>query len=229
MITRAKKNSGASEPAVPQPTPTRGRPPQYGKIVKLAEVVETHAEQFVQATCTVSGHVETVSYLAVNLWWKPRHAPRRFVCAITSRGPMVLRCSDLESDPLLAITVYCARGRIATVLAMRKGLLGTCTYRFWSKRLPRPTRKPTTNAPRPAPHLEHLETGRSPWEAWERFGMLGCLALGVLQLVALKVPGQFWDGFRLFLRTRSRAVPAARTVKAVRGQERARYFPNVAS
>ena len=46
---------------------------------------------------------------------------------------------------------------------------------------------------------------------------------------ALKFPEQVWDGFRMFLRTRSRALPSERTVKAVLGQELARNFHHVAS
>lgn len=229
IVTRAKKNYVAYEPAPPRATPMRGRPPKYGKVVKLAEVFETHKEQFVQASCPVYGHIETVSYLAVNLLWKPIHAPLRFVFAITSRGPIVLMCSDLESDPLMTITLYCARVRIETLFAMLKSLLGAFTYRFWSKRLPRHSRTPTKNATLHTPPPEHLETVRRTWEACERFVMLSCIALGLLQLVALKFPEQVWDGFHLFLRTRSRALPSERTVKAVLGQELARNFRYVAS
>lgn len=229
IVTRAKKNYVAYEPAPPRATPSRGRPPIYGKARKLTTVFETHKEQFRTASCTVYGHVETVSYLVLNLLWKPIHAPLRFVFAITSRGPIVLMCSDLDSDPLMAIALYCARVRVETLFAMLKSVLGAFTYRFWSKRLPRHSRKPTKNATLQAPPTEHLATVRRTWEACERFVMLGCIAVGLLQLVALKFPEQVWDGFRLFLRTRSRALPSERTVKAVLGQELARNFRNVAS
>lgn len=224
IVTRAKKSSVAYEPAPPKPTPARGRPATYGKPVKLKDVFETHKEQFVQASCVVYGQVETVSSLAVNLLWKPLKAPLRFIFVRTSRGPIVLMCSDLASDPLMAIALYCARVRIETLFAMLKGLLGAFTYRFWSKRLPRHSRKPTKNATLQAPHREHLETVRRTWEACERFVMLSCIAAGLLQLVALQFPGQVWDGFHLFLRTRSRTLPSERTVKAVLGQELVRYF-----
>ena len=59
--------------------------------------------------------------------------------------------------------------------------------------------------------------------------MLGCVAVGLLQLVALKFHDQVWDGFNMFLRTRSRALPSERTVKTVLGQELVRNFHNVAS
>ena len=229
IVTRAKKNYVAYEPAPPRATPSRGRPPIYGKALKLTAVFETHKEQFRTASCTVYGHVESVSYLGLNLLWKPIHAPLRVVFAITSRGPIVLMCSDLESDPLMALTLYCARVRIETLFAMLKSVLGVFAYRFWSKRLPRHSRKPTKNATLQAPHKEHLEAVQRTWEACERFVMLGCIAIGLLQLVALKLHAQVWDGFHLFLRTRSRALPSERTVKAVLAQELLRHFRNVAS
>jgi hypothetical protein len=229
ILTRAKKNYVAYEPAQPQATPSRGRPPKYGKTIKLTEVFKTHQEQFVTASCAVYGHVETVSYLVLNLLWKPIKTPLRFVFAITSRGPIVLMCSDLGLDPLRAITLYCARVRVETLFAVLKNVLGAFAYHFWSKRLPRHSRKPKKNATLQAPPQEHLETVRRTWQACERFVMLGCIAVGLLQLVALKFPEQVWDGFRMFLRTRSRAVPSERTVKAVLGQELVRNFHNVAS
>jgi hypothetical protein len=108
IVTRAKKNYVAYEPAPPKATPARGRPSKYGKSIKLKEVFETHTAQFVHASCSVYGHVETISYLALNLLWKPLKTPLRFVFAIPSRGPIVLMCSNLDSDPLMVITLYCA-------------------------------------------------------------------------------------------------------------------------
>jgi DDE superfamily endonuclease len=229
IVTRAKKNYVAYEPAPPQATPSRGRPPKYGNKIKLTDVFETHKEQFASASCAVYGHVETVSYLALNLLWKPIKAPLRFIFARTSRGPIVLMCSDLASDPLMALALYCARVRIETLFFMLKNVLGAFAYHFWSKRLPRHSRKPKKNATLQTPPKEHLETVRRTWQACERFAMLGCVAVGLLQLVALKFHDQVWDGFSLFLRTRSRALPSERTVKTVLGQELIQNFHNVAS
>ena len=59
--------------------------------------------------------------------------------------------------------------------------------------------------------------------------MLGCIAIGLLQLVALKLHAQVWDGFHLFLRTCSRTLPSERTVKAVLAQALGQHFRDVAS
>ncbi len=53
------------------------------------------------------------------------------------------------------------------------------------------------------------------WQACERFVMLGCIAFGMLQRIALKFQGQIWASFTRLLRTRSRALPAEQTVKEV--------------
>lgn len=229
IVTRAKKSYVAYEPAPPKDKPCRGRPRKYGAKLKLTDVFETHKELFVQAECEVYGRVETISYLGLNLLWKPLKAPLRFVFARTSRGPIVLMCSDLAMAPLMAVSLYCARVRIETLFAMLKSVLGAFAYHFWSKRLPRHSRKPTKNTILKVPHKEHLETVKKTWQACERFVMLGCIALGLLQLVALKFPNQVWEGFNMFLRTRSRTLPSERTVKAVLGQELARNFRHVAS
>jgi DDE superfamily endonuclease len=229
ILTRAKKNYVAYTPAQPPAQRSVGRPRKYGDPIKLTEVFETHKAQFRNASCEVYGHVETVSYLGLNLLWKPIKAPLRFIFAITSRGPIVLMCSDLAIDPLVAIALYCARVRIETMFAMLKSVLGAFAYRFWSKHLPRHSRKPTKNATLKPPPKEHLETVQKTWQACERFVMLGCITLGLLQLVALKFPHQVWEAFRLFLRTRSRALPSERTVKEVLAQELVRNSRKVAA
>src|SRR2546427_9838920 len=57
------------------------------------------------------------------------------------------------------------------------------------------------------------------WKACERCVLWCCIALGQLQLIALKFPEQIWASFTRFLRSRSRALPSERTVKAVLAQE----------
>jgi hypothetical protein len=228
-LPRAQKNSVAYTPAKPQDKRAAGRPRKYGDPSKLKEVFETHQAPLSNASCEVYGHVETVSYLVLKLLWKPIKAPLRFVFAITSRGPIVLRCSALARDPLMAIALYGARVRLATMFAMRKSVLGAFAYRFWSKRLPRHSRQPKKHTALKTPQKEPLETVQKTWQACERFVMLGCITLGLLQLVALKFPHQVWEAFSLFLRTRHRALPSERTVKEVLAQELGRNDRKAAS
>jgi hypothetical protein len=227
ILTRAKKNYVAyHEPHAPA-TRSPGRPRKYGDKIKLSEVFVTYQAQFLSAPCQVYGRVETISYLALNLVWKPIKGPLRFIFAITSRGPIVLMCRDLTIEPLMAIALYCARVRIETMFAMLKNMLGTFAYRFWSKYVPRHSRQPKKNAALKHPQAQHLPAVHSTWEACERFVMLGCITLGMLQLIALKFPGQVWTAYTEFLRTRSRAVPSERTAKAVLAQALLHDFHHV--
>lgn len=218
ILTRAKKNYVAYHQPVPSKTRSRGRPRQYGAPVKLTEVFTTHHTQFHTATLPIYGKVEPVSYLALNLLWKPLKGPVRFVFAVTRRGPIVLMASDLGLDPLTALTLYCARLRVETLFAMLKGVVGAFLYHFWSKRLPRHSRKPTKNTTLQKPPVQALPSVHRTWQACEGFVVLSCIALGLLQLVALKFPDAIWTTSPFFLRTRRRALPSEKTVKAVLAQ-----------
>jgi hypothetical protein len=44
-----------------------------------------------------------------------------------------------------------------------------------------------------------VPTVQQTWLACERFVMLGCVALGLLQLVALRFPGWVWVSFTCYL------------------------------
>jgi hypothetical protein len=224
IVTRAKKSYRAY--LIPQApsTPRAGRPRKYGDQIKLYEVFETHRVQFIEAVCQVYGHEEKISYLVLNLMWKPLKAPLRFIFATTSRGPIVLMSNDLNLQPLVAISLYCARVRVETMFAMLKGLLGAFAYRFWSRYIERQSRKPKKNATLKAPHEDHLEAVQSTWKACEGLVMLGCIALGFLQLIALRFDAHIWSTFTHFLRTRRRVLPSERTVKVVLAQELLKDF-----
>ena len=60
------------------------------------------------------GKTEEISILALNLLWKPTGDMIRFVLAVTSRGPIVLMCSDLNQDPNSIF--YCKWGRSVSIL-----------------------------------------------------------------------------------------------------------------
>ena len=111
---------------------------------------------------------------------------------------------------------------------MLKHLIGAFRYYFWSKRLPRHSRKPRKNQHLKQPTKENVQQVQSCWECCERFVMLAAIALGLLQLIALKFSPQVWGHFQTFLRTRSRQIPSERTVKDVVGRLVLEDFVDVA-
>lgn len=192
----------------------QGRPPKYGKKVKLIELFD-QPHLFSKMPCPIYGKIEQVSILALNLLWKPTGCMIRFVLSSTSRGPIVLMCSDLNQDPLLAVQLYCARTRVEIMFDMLKNLIGAFQYRFWSKLMPRHSRRPKKNKDLKSPTKRSLPNIELCWEAYERFVMLGAISLGLLQIIAIKFNDSIWSRFDAFLRTRSRQLPSERTVKHV--------------
>jgi len=214
LIIRAKKNCVAYFEAEHPPERKPGRPATYGEKVKLMELFD-HKDRFAKVQCTVYGKVEDILITSADLLWKPTGSLIRFVLAVTSRGPIVLMCSDLGQEPVAALQLYCARVRIETMFDMLKNLVGAFRYRFWSKRLVRHSRKPKKNETLKKPSQKRIGSVRRCHDACERFVMLGAISLGLLQLISLKFQGTIWKHFEGFLRTRSRQLPSERTVKSV--------------
>lgn len=171
---------------------------------------------FARTECTIYGKVEEVSIAAVDLLWKPTGGLIRFVLAITERGPIVLMCSDLNQDAAAALELYCSRIRIETMFDMLKNVMGVFRYRFWTKGLPRHSRKPAKNNALKKPTDAHqMNKVKHCFAAYERFVMTGAIALGLLQFLSLKFEQCIWKAYEGFLRTKSRSLPSERTVKFV--------------
>lgn len=214
LIIRAKDNCVAyREPCQPQPRKP-GRPRKYGEKVHIKKLFDNPA-LFSRTACHIYGKAEEISIMALNLLWEPSDCLIRFVLAVTSRGPIVLMCSDLNQDPVLALELYCSRFRIEIMFDMLKNLIFALSYRFWSKLLPRHSRRPKKNKDLKAPPTQALPVVQRCWEAYERFVMLGAISLGLLQLLSLKFSDSIWSQYGAFMRTRSRALPSERTAKHV--------------
>ena len=214
LIVRAKNNYVAYGQVQARPEKTRGRPRRYGDKITLMEVFD-HRHLFTTVTCPLYGQLEEVAITALDLIWKPTGGLIRFVFAHTRLGPLVLMCSDLQQDPIEALQLYCTRVRVETMFDVLKNLLVAFCYRFWCKHLPRHSRTPKSNEALQGPATPHVESVRSRWRACEGFVMLGAIAQGLLQLVAVKYPETVWAHFDAFLRTRSRYLPSEATVRHV--------------
>jgi len=174
-----------------------------------------HLYMFEKVTCCIYNNYEEIRIMTADLFWKPAGNIIRFVFALTSRGPIILMCSDLTADPIITLELYCSRIRIECMFDMLKNLIRAFQYRFWSKFMPKESRKPKKNKKLTAPNPEDVNTIKRCWEGCERFVMLGCIALGLLQMIAIKYKESIWNKFEGFLRTRSREIPSERTVKHV--------------
>ena len=214
LIIRARKNVVAYFEAHNPETGVRGRPRKYGEKVKVSELFD-YKYLFSKVECTIYGRKETIAIASVDLLWRFTANLIKFVLAVTSRGPIILMCSDPGQNPVAALELYCARIRVETMFDMLKNLMGVFQYRFWTKWLPRHSRKPRKNKYLKIPEHENMNKVRRCFASYERFVMIGAIALGLLQLIGLKYETLVWKEFQGFLRTKSRSLPSERTVKSV--------------
>ncbi len=189
LIIKAKKSYVAFYEAEKPKERKPGPDLKYGERVKLMDFFNK-PEEFEKAPCEVYGKVEDVSYMVINLLWKPTGGLIRFVLTDNSHGRMILMCTDLTMDPLLAIQAYCLRMRIETMFDVLKNLMGAFNCHFWSKQMPRRSRKPKKNEDLIKPSKEAVPAIIKCWEGYVKYIMLGAIATGLSQLISLKLTNE---------------------------------------
>lgn len=213
LVTRAKGNAVAFEEPEQKPK-RRGRPPLYGKKVILAEVFRSRRSEFQQVEVVTYGKKKYVSCLCLDLIWKPIKDKVRFVLVIDGSEKFILMCSDPMLDPISIITAYGYRFKVEVCLKMLKLLIGSFCYHFWSKAWPKRDRRGHSD-------LDSVTDAKSKTNivktvrAIESFVNFGCIATGILQLLALKYEQIIWKGYRGWLRTYTSEVPSEETVMSV--------------
>ena len=65
------------------------------------------------------------------------------------------------------------------------------------------------------PRPQDIHTVQACWQAYEIFVLCASIALGLLQLIALKYQDTIWSEHQLYLRTQSRDLPSEKTVKQI--------------
>jgi hypothetical protein len=224
IITRAKKNYvGYCPPTIAEQKP-RGRPAKFGTKVVLSEVFDHADTLFNEVPLTLYGKQEVVKMMAANLLWRPIGDALQFVWVISSRGSIVLMCSDLTIAPTQIVELYCRRVRIEILFDTLKNVLGAFCFHFWSTYQPRHSRRPTSNRHLKAASSDHLATIKGCWQAMEVFVFCACIATGLLQIFSLKYHDGLWRQRVLFLRTQSRELPSENTVRQILAPMLAREF-----
>ena len=212
IITKAKKSAVAYED--PPSYCGRGRPPKKGKSIKLWSLFKEH-ERFVPLKVRIYGQEQTVKYMALNLLWGLKlYQKLRFVFVVMENGSKSILVSTLlDLTPTQIIETYAWRFKIEVQFKELKHTIGGFVYRFWSKHMPKLLRyapaKTNLLEGITDPHSRKLIIGTL--KAIEGYMMLACIALGMLQMIALKfgsaikLSGGFW------LRTQTNDIPTEAT------------------
>ena len=214
VLAKAKENYVGYLPAPPKPASRPGRQSLYGDKVCLKECFD-HPHLFETVNCQVYGKTEEIRFMTLSLLWRPIVAQVLFILAVTSKGPIILMSSDLTLSAAQAIELYCARTRIEIMFSVLKHLIGAFKFRFWTKSMPKHSRRPFPNAQLKTPKPEQIGNVQACWQAYETFVLCASIALGLLQWISLSMSDTVWSKHPLYLRTQSRDLPSEKTVKQI--------------
>ena len=229
IVTRAKSNVvGYGDP--PVRTGLRGRPRKYGIKYNLMTLFENRAEQFEQSVIELYGSYKHISFLYLDLIWKPVGEKIRFVLVIDGNERFILMCSDLTLPAPDIIRAYSYRFKIEVSFKVLKHLMGAFFYRFWTSAWPRIGNQTACD-------ISNINGVRKKKlicqvsDAIEAFANFGCIATGILQIMALNFDQTIWRKYAGWLRTVTSSVPSEEVVKSVIQQEyyhNFRFFRNTA-
>lgn len=220
VLTRAKKNIVAYKPAVSKSG--RGRPAIYGKKVTLISLFTQKKQAFTTSVIQLYGKKTQISYYCLDLIWKPAKQKVRFVLVEMNGKQFILLCSNLLWAPEDIIRAYSFRFKIEVSFKALKHLIGSFCYHFWCQKMPRLSKKKDFDLNQ-ITDRKLQEKIAQKLEAIERFVSLGCIVLGLLQILAIKCPRMVWNKYGGWLRTVRGDIPSVEVVLSVIRDE---YFFN---
>ena len=221
IVTRAKSNVvGYGDP--PDKTGKPGRPCQYGPKLKLMALFEPRAAAFEPTAIELYGCCKTVSFLCLDLIWKPVGEKVRFVLVTDGAERFILMCSDLTLSAPDIIRAYSYRFKIEVSFKVLKHLMGAFFYRFWTNAWLR-IGKRTASDLSEISDSRRQRLIRQTTNAIEAFANFGCIATGILQIIALNFHQTIWRKYAGWLRTVTSTIPSEEVVRSVIQQE---YYHN---
>ncbi|MFL1676656.1 hypothetical protein [Paenibacillus dendritiformis] len=185
---------------------------------KLADLFQTRAVDFQTATVTIYGKEETVTFLCLDLLWgQGFYQELRFVLVRHGERLSILVSTDLALEATEIITLYGYRFKIECTFREMKQVIGAFGYRFWSSSIPKLNRYHRKGESDPLEQVtdeQHRKRTRLTLQAIEGFVMCSCIAVGVVQLLALRFSGRTPALFFRYLRPPSKSIVSEATVVA---------------
>ena len=214
IVTRAKLSAVAYEQ--PSSKKGRGRPRKKGDEVKLKTLFTTRADDFQSAMVWMYGKEETVEYLCLDLLWgQGLYQLLRFVLVKFNGKLSILVSTDLTMEAIAIIRLYGYRFKIECTFREMKQCIGALAYQFWCKSMPKLNRYLKKEEISP---LEQITDNKAKQniqltvKAIEGYVMCSCIAMGLLQLIAIRFSHRVPALFFRYLRTPSKAIVSEATV-----------------
>ncbi len=217
IITRAKNNTVAYED--PKLTPgKRGRPAVRGKKIVLSELFVKQADMFCPLSIDIYGKETSLSYLCLDLIWRPIMKKVRFVLVKNGSTTCIFMTSKLDLLPQDIIQLYSYRFKIEIAFKELKHRIGSFFYHFWTQAMPKLDKKtPIDLKTVTNEHQQQLIVKTT--KAIEGFVNIGCISIGLLQMLSINFSKNVWSKYTGWLRTRRSDTPSEETVRAVLEQE----------
>lgn len=209
LVTKTRRNSVAFELPPQQSPHKRGRKRLKGATVKLYDLFEKEEAKFEEATLFFYGNVQKVKYYFIDLLWGiGKYHPMRFVLADHDGMRSILMSSSDTLDPGQIIESSAYRWKCEQAFKDAKHTVGTFSSHFWTLAMPRLDRYRRKGLPDPLAAVDDKDRRRriiGNYEAFEKMAMVGNIAQGLLQLLALKANEIGYEPTK-YLRSRSQQV-----------------------
>jgi len=203
LVTRVRSNAVAYFPPSRRRSTKRrrGRRRIYGEKTPLQDWFR-YRKQFLKAPSPVYGESDiTIRYYSYDLLWRPLGQLVRFVwVSHSTRGNLVLLCTDLTLDALEIIRLYGWRFKIEVSFKQAIHTVGAYAYHFWMQDMT-PIRRGSGRQYVQRKSEIYRQHVRRKLAAYERHIQLGLIAQGLLQYLALSFRRVTWFNFHSYIRT----------------------------
>lgn len=215
IITKAKMSAKAYE--TPVAKKGKGRPAKRGDPIKLKDLFTTHINDFKEASVFVYGKATQVTFLCKDLLWgNGLNHKLRFVLVNMNGIESILVSTNLTFTPEQIIRLYSYRFKIEVCFRTLKQTIAGFFYHFWSKSMPKLNRfLKNAESQKKLESINEKASKKyivSALKAIEGYVMFSCIALGLLQIIALKFSKEIHSSNFRWLRTKTNEIPSEATI-----------------